>query len=680
MNNNFHLSLGLWMQGDCKKSKKHYVCQKQRTGFGPKPKPTHPPHPDGCPGTTKDGWKINPSDPTSDFCYQIVSKEFDASFIEVNWKSAREQCRSKGGDLVSIGSLAENDAIEKLLINELPDEQDRQFWIGLSDTREGWQWSDDSPMVFLNWAFQPPEWDLNSHSAAVMKFQHGKNGTSALWKQILELEERDFICKIRKGTNLPTPSPVPPKISPDESCKSQNTYLKNGNWFKIDQECHFISTEKLSFHSALEKCRSADNFDLVSIHSSSKNNEIYGAIRGVESSISRFLVGLKEVSSSDGGYKWTDSTPLDFTSWAAGQPNDQNGGQKCVLIDKLRNGQWEDVNCGLSEGYICGPAKSTPQPPAENLFCEPGWIRNGDACFQLGEGKHNWTSAEKSCKQLGANLASVHSQYENALIYSLTGSLTDDLWIGFHDLSRFDSWIWTDNSAVTYANWAHGEPNHGGDDVSFTEDCTVIRHSDGRWNDLNCDVTKNFVCSKVVSEQTETSDNSGCPDDFKKMISKNGEINCFMIDMKPKSYHEAKSSCSGRADNAELASLLNAEESNFIFSLQKSEPVWLGLEWDSSSQEYKWIDQWPVHYSKWGDGYPRSEIQNNCVSQTENLEANDFEWIEESCQKPLASVCSVRASKPPAKPIDVEGNLLFSEFSILKRFLCFQNESWKSKI
>ena len=113
MNRDFYLSLGLWMQGDCKKSKKYYVCQKQRIGFDPKPKPTHPPHPDGCPGTTKDGWKINPSDPTSDFCYQIVSKEFDASFIEVNWKSAREQCRSKGGDLVSIGSLAENDAIEK---------------------------------------------------------------------------------------------------------------------------------------------------------------------------------------------------------------------------------------------------------------------------------------------------------------------------------------------------------------------------------------------------------------------------------------------------------------------------------------------------------------------------------------------------------------------------------------
>ena len=119
---------------------------------------------------------------------------------------------------------------------------------------------------------------------------------------------------------------------------------------------------------------------------------------------------------------------------------------------------------------------------------------------------------------------------------------------------------------------------------------------------------------------------------------------------------KAKSSCSGRADNAELASLLNLEESNFVFSLQQDQPVWIGLALDRSSQEYKWVDQWPVHFSKWGEGYPMAEQGSNCVSQTENFDAKDFEWVENSCQTPLASVCAVRPNKPPLKPIDVEGN------------------------
>ena len=74
------------------KKYKHYVCQKGRVGFDPKPTPTYPPHPDGCPGSEKDGWLADPSNPQSDFCYRIVSKRIDGAdqnVKEVNWNSAR---------------------------------------------------------------------------------------------------------------------------------------------------------------------------------------------------------------------------------------------------------------------------------------------------------------------------------------------------------------------------------------------------------------------------------------------------------------------------------------------------------------------------------------------------------------------------------------------------------------
>ena len=43
-------SNGKWYQDRCQGKFKYYICQKPREGYTPKPPPTKPPHPDGCPG------------------------------------------------------------------------------------------------------------------------------------------------------------------------------------------------------------------------------------------------------------------------------------------------------------------------------------------------------------------------------------------------------------------------------------------------------------------------------------------------------------------------------------------------------------------------------------------------------------------------------------------------------
>ncbi len=91
--------------------------------------------------------------------------------------------------------------------------------------------------------------------------------------------------------------------------------------------------------------------------------------------------------------------------------------------------------------------------------------------------------AQAYAQSFGANLISVQSAAENAdLVQALSnqGYSSNVIWIGYSDAVAEGSFVWYDGSALSYSNWAPGEPNNAGD-----EDCTQI-YPDGSWNDLNC--------------------------------------------------------------------------------------------------------------------------------------------------------------------------------------------------
>lgn len=101
------------------------------------------------------------------------------------------------------------------------------------------------------------------------------------------------------------------------------------------------------------------------------------------------------------------------------------------------------------------------------------------------------SSAQAFAQTLGANLVSVQSAAENSCI--LTGLTNlgygdgDVIWIGFSDEVQEGTFVWYDQAAITYTNWAPGEPNQSGN-----EDCTQIYPggaNPGTWNDLPCNTT-----------------------------------------------------------------------------------------------------------------------------------------------------------------------------------------------
>ena len=65
-------------------------------------------------------------------------------------------------------------------------------------------------------------------------------------------------------------------------------------------------------------------------------------------------MGLFQRAGGSERWSWTDGSPLDFTNWRQGEPN--NGGliggdENCALM--FESGAWNDEECSYSEKYIC---------------------------------------------------------------------------------------------------------------------------------------------------------------------------------------------------------------------------------------------------------------------------------------------------------------------------------------
>lgn len=92
----------------------------------------------------------------------------------------------------------------------------------------------------------------------------------------------------------------------------------------------------------------------------------------------------------------------------------------------------------------------------------------------------SWTNSEDFAASLGGHLVAVNDAAENDFLISTFGT-EHALWIGLYRTGPNTSdFAWTNGDAVTYTNWAGGEPNNccGGEDYTHT-------YTTGEWNDLN---------------------------------------------------------------------------------------------------------------------------------------------------------------------------------------------------
>jgi len=90
-----------------------------------------------------------------------------------------------------------------------------------------------------------------------------------------------------------------------------------------------------------------------------------------------------------------------------------------------------------------------------------------------------WTDSETFAQSIGGHLVSVNDAAENVFLNNTWGS-TKTLWIGLQRTGPGPTnFAWANGDALTYTNWAGGEPNNAGGSEDY-----VHTYSNGTWNDL----------------------------------------------------------------------------------------------------------------------------------------------------------------------------------------------------
>ncbi len=77
--------------------------------------------------------------------------------------------------------------------------------------------------------------------------------------------------------------------------------------------------------------------------------------------------------------------------------------------------------------------------------------------YLLTSGLKTWSAAQAEAEALGGNLVAINDAAEEAWLQEVFGQ--QGLWIGISDRAQEGSFTWASGEAVTYTNWAPGEPN-----------------------------------------------------------------------------------------------------------------------------------------------------------------------------------------------------------------------------
>ncbi|XP_067915861.1 C-type lectin BjL-like [Heterodontus francisci] len=88
---------------------------------------------------------------------------------------------------------------------------------------------------------------------------------------------------------------------------------------------------------------------LASIHWNRQNEFIGQVILTKNNASPPSWIGLSQ-SHKEWVFLWNDGSSLDFTNWDVNQPDDYQGKQKCVQIDR---DVWNDQPCDNQKPFIC---------------------------------------------------------------------------------------------------------------------------------------------------------------------------------------------------------------------------------------------------------------------------------------------------------------------------------------
>ncbi|NXU54453.1 MRC1 protein, partial [Turnix velox] len=571
------------------------------------------------------------------YCYSVG--QLPATFSE-----AKKICEENKGYLASVRDRYEQ-AFLTSVIGFLPT---KYFWIGLSDTEEQgtFKWASEDVVSFTHWNKGMP-----GHESGCVAMT---TGTSAgLW-DVLNCEKTNlFLCKqLVEGV---TPPP-PPTMIPLASCPEGWQSVPQGSFcFKI---FHGGREKMQTWFGAREFCRAIGG-DLASIHSEEEQNLIM-SLKKDYIHIS-YWMGLNALD-SEGGFTWSDGSPVNFEKWAHGEPNNFDGNEKCVVFSGYNYMNWNDLFCEHMRNYVCQIKRGValkPEPASTFNYqfnvSDNDWIIYNHKEYYISKEGMPMEKARDFCKKNGGDLAVIEGESEKNFLWKYTfyKDWGNNFYIGL-SVSLDRTFRWMDGSPVNYVAWAPNEPNFANND----ENCVVMYAQTGTWNDLNCGSVEQFICERFNDTvrpsvvPTSPPPKGGCEKDWLQFDNK-----CFKVfglnENDTLTWHAARNNCISFGGN--LATISKKETQAFLMSLLKTAETdaWIGLNDINHEHKYLWTDGSPVEYTNWAKGSRSYYSKEDCVYMKKSPIEQAGKWKDEDCTTSKSYICQKSSDPrlPDSQPV-----------------------------
>ncbi|XP_019969273.2 macrophage mannose receptor 1b [Paralichthys olivaceus] len=275
-----------------------------------------------------------PSVPNS---YEVLGNDsIKAVTRNLTWDNAKTNCEGERAHLVSLRTEWTQAYVELLAMNlKAP------LWIGLNKQQTGgyFKYIDGWHINFANWAEDEP----SRNRPCVYMDLDGK------WKTTFCNQTMNSVC-MQSTDVAPTDSTIFPGTCPEES----EEYHQRISWMPFKGHCYLFITEEVEWANAASSCARHGGI-LASIEDPSEQQFIKSNVEIFQDSHSAFWIGLYKTHK--GIWKWLDKTVLDYTNWAADEPDSDFGNVA------TSDGTWQSGRRWHDRPYICKTPKVMTDDP-----------------------------------------------------------------------------------------------------------------------------------------------------------------------------------------------------------------------------------------------------------------------------------------------------------------------------
>uniref|UniRef100_A0A8C5J7N2 MRC1 protein n=1 Tax=Junco hyemalis TaxID=40217 RepID=A0A8C5J7N2_JUNHY len=553
--------------------------------------------------TTADGWV------TYEDKLYYISKE------QVSMERAQEFCRKNSADLAVVNSNSERRFLKRRI----------GYFIGLRVSLDKkFSWVDGTPVTYVAWAPNEPNFANNEENCVVMLSEHG------LWNDINCGSVNKFVCeKHNSSINSTFPSPLAPGGCPE-------------SWIFFNNKCFkvFASniTTNLTWHAAQGVC-----FNLGGNLATIPNEQVQAFLfYHLKHATTGVWIGMNDIN-RESTFLWADGSTVSYTNWVNGAPEKQQSyfdyyefeTTDCVFIMKS-DGRWRDDSCDNERGYVCQMNSLPSQPELPTTKPASGFTRYGDSSYSIISSEMQWEEARRNCQDKSADLASISDAYIHSFLWIQMLKYGKPVWIGLNSNMTGGYYKWTNNWKTRYTKWAAGEPKEN--------NACVYLDLDGTWKTASCNESYFSVC--MISDEIAPTDPAELPGDCPEGDELQAWIpfhdHCYYLEASAgRTWGLASLECARLG--ATLVSVENTDESHFL--TRKIQPLgnkvggfWIGL-YQNVEGQWLWLDNTVLDFVNWEE--KDLDVEHKCVEIT----APSGYWDKSDCSAEKGFICKKHKGK-----------------------------------